>query len=215
MLRVAVLISGRGSNLRNLIIHQNGYQVSAILSNVASAPGLAFGAEFHIPTFAFDRASLGSVKLVKSAIREKLCELQPDLILLAGYMLIVEPELIDLFPGRILNIHPALLPKFPGLDTHARAIAAHESEHGCTVHVVAPVVDAGPIIAQAKVTVAPNDTPESLAARVLMQEHALYPWVVQQLAAGEISLMGGTPALSATARAEAVRLGFLTPVHRE
>jgi len=211
MLRVAVLISGRGSNLRNVIVHQNGYQVSAILSNTSSAPGLSFGAEFGIPTYAFDRAAFGAVKLVKSAIRQKLIELNPDLILLAGYMLIVEPELIALFPGRILNIHPALLPKFPGLDTHARALAANEREHGCTVHLVAPVVDAGPIIAQARVAVEPNDTPESLAAKVLLKEHALYPWVVQAIAAGGISLASGVPEISPTARAEALKLGFSLP----
>ncbi len=184
--RIIGLISGRGSNLLNLINKASDYEVCAIISNKQDAPGLKYGAQFNIPTHIFARAQFDTINSLKAAILDKCKQLNPDLIVLAGYMLIVSPEFVDAFYGRIINIHPALLPKFPGLDTHRRALEAGEKQHGCTVHFVDKGVDTGPAIAQAMVPCLPNDTEESLAARVLAREHEIYPWVVKNLALGKI-----------------------------
>lgn len=209
---IVVLISGRGSNLRSLIEKAENYKIIAVLSNRAEAPGLEFAAQKGIPTFAFPQKSFLSLKAAKSALLSKVKELNPDLVCLAGFMQIIEPEFVDAFPGRIINIHPALLPKYPGLDTHARALAGGEKEHGCSVHVVDYGVDTGAIIAQASCRVEKTDTADTLANRVLEREHALYSWVVKNIASKEISLPEQRDSkligYSVELKSEAAQLGY-------
>lgn len=176
--RVVVFISGRGSNLKALLENQESFEVVCVLSNKPEAEGLEYAREHRVPTFTVSKKEAGSIGAQKEKLYEHALSLEPEFVLLAGYMQIVEPEFIDELPGRILNVHPSLLPKFPGLNPHKQALEAGEQEHGCTVHVVTKEVDAGPIIAQAKVEVRPDDTEESLAARVLKVEHQVYPTVL-------------------------------------
>ena len=122
-------------------------------------------------------------------------------------MVVLQPEFIDTFHGRLINIHPSLLPMFPGLHTHERALEAKVARHGCTVHFVDAGIDTGPLIAQAAVDIEPNDSPESLAARVLAKEHTLYPWIVRAIAQGDIRLQGRSLTYSERARTEAQRMG--------
>lgn len=208
---VAVLISGRGSNLKALIDSAENYRISAVLSNNPEAGGLALARQASIPAIAFDRGDFPALGGLKERIRAECKAFAPDLIALAGFMQIIQPEFADEFTGRMVNIHPALLPKFPGLHTHSRALAAGESVHGCTVHFVDAGVDTGPVIAQARCPVMPGDDEERLAARVLELEHRLYPWVVNQIAGGGIKLHQGRAAFSPAALKEAGNLSFSTP----
>lgn len=208
---VAVLISGRGSNLRSLLLGANNFKVSAIVSDKGDAPGLAFGAEFGVTTVVRERKDFPNLKSCKQAIFEAVRDLRPDLVCLAGFMQIIEPYFVEHFKGRLINIHPSLLPDFPGLHTHQRAIDAKATAHGCTVHYVDSGVDTGPMIAQARVEVLPHDTEQTLAARVLEQEHRIYPWVVGQIAAGNISLNERTVVRKPQVTAEAAQLGFVVP----
>lgn len=177
--RVAVLISGRGSNMAALVeaAEAPGYpgEVVAVLSDQPDAAGLDFAAAEGIPARAFARKSYDSKAEHEAAFVAAIDDARADVVCLAGFMRVLSAEFVAHYAGRLVNIHPSLLPKFPGLDTHARAIAAGETRHGCTVHFVTAEVDAGPIIAQASVPVEPGDTPETLAARVLAEEHKLYP----------------------------------------
>ena len=204
-LRVITLISGRGSNLQSLIEHAKNYEIIAVLSNKPAAPGLHFARQANISCHTFERKEFESVQSLKRCMLESALKLAPDVITLAGFMLLVEPEFIAAFPGRILNIHPSLLPKFPGLDTHARAVAAKEREHGCSVHVVDSGVDTGPLIAQAKLQILPGEDEETLAARVLKLEHRIYPWVLNQVALGEIKLFPAGPVATAAAARSAAQ----------
>ena len=155
-----------------------------VASNDPAAAGLAKAAALGVPTAAVDHRAFGGDRAAfEAALLEPLLAAGPDIICLAGFMRILTPGFIGRFPGRILNIHPSLLPKYPGLHTHARAIAAGDAEAGATVHKVTPELDCGPILGQARVPVLPGDTPETLAARVLVQEHRLYPAVLRRFAA--------------------------------
>ena len=185
---IIVFISGRGSNLAGLVNSQENFRILAVISNNPHAAGLEIASKHAIPTYAFQKSDYSSLAEMKVAIRKKAIELNPNLIALAGYMQIIEPDFIESFPGPIVNIHPSLLPKFPGLDTHARALKSKEIEHGCTVHLVDQGVDTGQILAQAKVKVENGDTPETLGARVLEREHVLYPWVINCIAKQAIKL---------------------------
>lgn len=211
---IIVLISGRGSNLKALIDNAFHYKIKAVLSNRSDALGLEHAKNAGICTLPFDRAEGEKLSQFKSKIRQQIITLSPNIVVLAGYMQIIEPELIHALPGRIINIHPSLLPAHPGLHTHERAIAAGDKEHGCTVHVVDQGVDTGPIVAQAAVPILPTDSAESLAARVLQQEHRLYPWVINQLACQAISIADREIRVSNAARAEAKELGFRLPAMR-
>jgi phosphoribosylglycinamide formyltransferase-1 len=178
--RVAVLISGRGSNMEALLraAGEPGYpaEVALVLSNRPDAPGLARAAAAGIATACVDHANYrGDRPAHEAAVDSCLRTHGVELVCLAGYMRLLTPWLVGAWEGRMLNIHPSLLPAFPGLDTHRRALAAGVKLHGCTVHLVTAEVDAGPILAQAAVPVLPGDTAETLAARVLAQEHRLYP----------------------------------------
>lgn len=205
---VTVLFSGRGSNLKALIQHQSGYRIGHVITDKADAGGLEIAREAGIPTTVVGRGDFASLAEFKSGILHAVDASKPDIVALAGFMVLVQPEFVAAYHGRLLNIHPALLPKFPGLHTHTRAIEAQEVEHGCTVHFVDAGVDTGPFIAQAKVPVLSDDTPDTLAARVIVQEHAIYPWIVRSVVRGEIRLDGRTVLYSETIRSEAAKLGF-------
>ncbi len=196
--RIVVLISGRGTNLKSLIDGAQHYGIVRVISNKEDAPGLAVATQAGIPNTAYPRSRFSSLDAQKEAILDGTVHESPDLVVLAGFMQIIPPEFITAFPRRIINIHPALLPKFVGLDTHARALAAKETEHGCTVHLVDIGVDTGEILAQARLPIVPGDDAASLGARVLEHEHALYPWVVNTIARGDINL-NPTPAIFSSA----------------
>lgn len=188
MKRVAILISGGGSNMLRLLDSMAGdHPARPVLvgSNDPAASGLAKAAAQGVPTVAIDHRAFASRAEFEAALLEPLLAAEPDIICLAGFMRILTPDFTRRFTGRMLNIHPSLLPKYPGLHTHARAIEAGDAEAGATVHEVTADLDAGPILGQARVPVLPGDTPDSLAARVLVQEHRLYPEVLRRFAAGD------------------------------
>ncbi len=178
--RVAVFCSGRGSNMAALIAAARAAdypaEIALVISDKPAAPALALAAAHGIAARAIPSKPFGRDREAhERAIDAVLLEHRTQIICLAGYMRILTPYLVGRWAGRMLNIHPSLLPKFPGLDTHARALAAGETEHGCTVHLVTEIMDDGPILAQARVPVLPDDTEAALAARVLAQEHIIYP----------------------------------------
>ncbi len=198
--RVGVLISGRGSNLAALLAASRDAafpaEIALVISNLANAGGLAVAEAHRIPAltiahrdFPRDRARH------EAAISTELERHGIEIVCLAGYMRLLTPFLVTRFAGRMLNIHPSLLPAFPGLDTHARALAAGVKLHGCTVHLVTERMDEGPILAQAAVPVRPGDTPNLLGARVLAQEHLLYPLALRLFA----SALPGTAAAETAA----------------
>ena len=178
--RVAVLISGAGSNMAALIDAAGQsdapFEVVLVLSNKPDAGGLAVAEAKGVPTAVVDHAPFGKDRAThEQAIQTVLEAHGVEVVALAGYMRLLTPFLVGRWAGRMLNIHPSLLPKYPGLDTHARAIAAGDTEAGCTVHLVTEGVDEGPVLGQARVPVLDDDTPASLAQRVLAAEHTLYP----------------------------------------
>ncbi len=189
MKRVAILISGGGSNMVALADSMTGDHPARpvlVLSNDAHAAGLQRAAERGIPTAAVDHRPFGRDRTAFEAeLLKPLLAAAPDIVCLAGFMRVLTPAFVERFRGRMLNIHPSLLPMYPGLHTHERAISAGDREAGCTVHEVTPVLDDGPILGQVRVPVAPDDTPETLAARVLTQEHRLYPAVLRRFADGD------------------------------
>ncbi len=189
MIRVAILISGGGSNMRALVNAMQGdHPCRAVLvaSNDPTASGLAWAAQQGIPTAVVDHKRFGRDR---AAFEQKLLEpilaAKPDIVCLAGFMRILSADFITHFAGKMLNIHPSLLPKYPGLHTHQRALDAGDAQAGCSVHEVTADLDAGPILGQARVPVLPDDTADSLAARVLAQEHQLYPTVLRRFAQGQ------------------------------
>ena len=176
--RVGILISGRGSNMASLVEAacrpDCPYEVALVVSNVPDAPGLAFAAAHRIPQFALAHKGMKRAEfdaLVDGALRDASVEY----VALAGYMRLLSPGFVEKWHGRIVNIHPALLPAYKGLDTHQRVLDAGESRHGATVHIVTAELDDGEILAQAEVPVLDGDDAESLARRVLIEEHKLYP----------------------------------------
>jgi len=178
--RTAVLISGRGSNMVALLraAAEPAFEaeIVVVLSNRPAAPGLALARAAGVEALVVDSRAFGGDRGAhEAAIHAALVARGVGLVCLAGYMRLLTPFLVSAWAGRMMNIHPSLLPAFPGLDTHARALAAGVKLHGCTVHWVTDAMDEGPILAQAAVPVLPDDSAESLAARVLAQEHALYP----------------------------------------
>lgn len=157
-----------------------------VASNDPEAAGLARAAALGVPVAAVDHRAFGKDRAAfEAALLEPVLAAQPDILCLAGFMRVLTPEFVARFEGRMLNIHPSLLPKYPGLHTHARALAAGDAEAGCTVHEVTPVLDAGPVLGQARVPVLAGDSEADLAARVLVQEHRLYPAVLRRFASGD------------------------------
>lgn len=177
--RVAVLISGRGSNMEALVAAcaDPAYpaEIVGVLSNKADAKGLEFAARHGIPARALPHKDYPSREAHDAAMHEALLALEPDFIACAGYMRIMTPSFVQKWEGRMINIHPSLLPDFKGTHTHERALQAGVKEHGCSVHFVTAELDDGPVVAQARVPVLPGDTPDTLSARVLVEEHKLYP----------------------------------------
>jgi phosphoribosylglycinamide formyltransferase 1 len=186
---IVVLISGRGSNMQALI--EAGLPVAAVISNVAGAKGLELAAARGVATRVVEHRGFPSREAFEAALGREIDRFAPRLVALAGFMRVLTPGFVDRYADRLLNIHPSLLPAFPGLDTHARALAAGASKHGCTVHFVTPEVDHGPIVIQAEVPVRGDDTPATLAARVLQQEHVIFPRAVRWFLDGKLVIEGG------------------------
>jgi phosphoribosylglycinamide formyltransferase 1 len=187
--RVAILISGGGSNMMALLDSMTGDHPARpclVLSNDANAGGLKKAAALGVATAVVDHKPFGTDRAAfETELIRPLQSAGTDIVCLAGFMRVLTAGFVGHWQGRMLNIHPSLLPKYRGLRTHARALAAGDLEHGCTVHEVTPELDEGPILGQARVPVLPGDTPETLAARVLVQEHLLYPAVLWRFAAGD------------------------------
>jgi formyltetrahydrofolate-dependent phosphoribosylglycinamide formyltransferase len=187
--RVGILISGRGSNMAALLHAARApdypAEVVLVVCNQPHAPGIALAAGAAVPVTVIDHRSFGKDRAAhEAAIDAALREAGVEVVCLAGYLRLLTPFLVTAWQGRMLNVHPSLLPAFPGLHTHARALQAGVKLHGCTVHLVTQTMDEGPILAQAAVPVLPGDTEASLAARVLAQEHRLYPAALAAFAAG-------------------------------
>jgi phosphoribosylglycinamide formyltransferase-1 len=192
--RVAILISGRGSNMRSLVSAAQGAdfpaEIALVLSNAASAGGLEFAREQGIPTAVVDHKGHANREVFERAMQETLVAAKIDLVCLAGFMRLLTPWFVEQWRGKMINIHPALLPSYRGLHTHERALADGVKIHGATVHFVVPEMDAGPIIAQAAVPVLDSDTPDTLGARVLEQEHLIYPLSLRLVAGGAARIEG-------------------------
>jgi len=185
--RVAVLISGRGSNMAALVAatREPDYpaEIVLVVSSKPDAPGLAIANKSHVATAVVDAKAFADRPAFEAALDERLAEAGADIVCLAGFMRLLSEEFTDRWRNRLINIHPSILPAFRGLNTHVRAIEAGVKLHGCTVHFVRPAMDEGPIIAQAAVPVLIDDTPETLASRVLSAEHRLYPEALALVAA--------------------------------
>lgn len=192
-IRVAILISGRGSNMQvlaeTIAAEKLPVDLCSVLSNRADAAGLDWAQARGLPAEVLPHRGFDSREAFDAALRERLDALAPDYILLAGFMRVLGADLVRHFDGRIVNIHPSLLPAFPGLHTHAQALAQGVQWHGCTVHFVTPVLDHGPIIAQGAIPVLADDTPDTLAARLLPVEHQIYAQVLRWLAQGRVRLL--------------------------
>jgi len=190
--KVVVLISGSGSNLQALIdsiAHDgNPARIAAVISNRADAYGLTRAQNAGIATAVLDHKQFDGREAFDAALVEAIDAHQPDLVVLAGFMRILSPGFVQHYAGRLLNIHPSLLPKYKGLHTHQRALEAGDSEHGCSVHFVTEELDGGPLVVQAVVPVLADDSAESLAQRVHLQEHRIYPLAVRWFAEGRLRL---------------------------
>ncbi len=186
---IVVLISGRGSNLQALL--DAGLPVSAVISNIAGAKGLELAASRGVATRLVEHRRFASREEFDAALAATVDEFRPRLVALAGFMRVLTPGFVDRYRGRLLNIHPSLLPAFPGLDTHRRALEAGVKRHGCTVHFVTADLDHGPIVIQAAVAVRDDDTPQTLGARVLKQEHVVYPRAVRWFLDGRLVIEDG------------------------
>ena len=190
-MRVAILISGGGSNMVRLVeaMQDAGFATPVLVaSNDPGAGGLTKAAAMGVPTAAVDHRPFGRDREgFETALLQPILAAKPDILCLAGFMRVLTPAFLRHFDGRMLNIHPSLLPKYPGLHTHQRALDAGDLEAGCTVHQVTADLDAGPILGQARVPIQPGDTDATLAARVLMAEHRLYPAVLRRFAQGDRS----------------------------
>ena len=187
---IVVLISGKGTNLQALIdaSHRSSYKISAVISNTAKAIGLNRAKISGIDTYVIEQESFNSKLEFEESLATRISEINPKLIVLAGFMKVLSPQFVKLFRGKVINIHPSLLPEYPGLNTHQRVLEDKKKIHGVSVHLVTEDLDGGPVIAQDSVYVRPDDTVESLAKRVLEREHIIYPKVVESLAIGKIQL---------------------------
>ena len=189
--RIVVLISGRGSNFQAIAEANLPVEIAAVISNRPNAAGLDYARSRGIPAVALDHMTYPDRESFDAALAAEIERHAPDLIVLAGYMRILSAGFIQRFEGRMLNIHPSLLPMFPGLKTHERALAEGVKIHGCSVHFVTADLDHGPIVIQAAVPVLADDTPDTLAARVLQQEHRIYPQAIRWFAEGRLLINDG------------------------
>ena len=194
-LKVGVLISGRGSNLQALLeacaTPEFPAEIVLVISNVADAGGLAYAAKAGIPSVVLEHQDFESCEAFDAAIDLKLREAGIEFVCLAGFMRLLSATFMKIWEGQVMNIHPSLLPAFKGLDVHEQALAAGVRVSGCTVHYVVAELDSGPIILQAEVPVEPNDTADSLAARVLKAEHRIYPEALKMIAENRARLENG------------------------
>ncbi|GKT12182.1 MAG: phosphoribosylglycinamide formyltransferase 1 [Thiomicrorhabdus sp.] len=191
-IRIAVLISGNGSNLQSIIDHQKihtyEYEIALVISNKVDAFGLTRAQNAQINTQVIDHTQFDSRSAFDGQLQKELESAKIDLIVLAGFMRILTPELTSHFLGKMINIHPSLLPKYTGLHTHKRALEAGDKEHGLSIHFVTPELDGGPVILQAKVDICDDDTEASLRAKVHVQEHTAYPLAIEWFAQGKLEL---------------------------
>lgn len=196
-LPAVILVSGRGSNLQALLRAVTGHTlplaVRAVISNRPAAAALALAQAAGVPTQVVDHTAYPDRQSFDTALQTAIDHHAPAVVVLAGFMRILSPAFVNHYRGRMLNIHPSLLPAYPGLDTHSRALKDGVREHGASVHFVTPAVDGGPVILQARVPVLPDDTVSTLAARVLEQEHHIYPQALRWFAEGRLQLAGEPP----------------------
>ena len=201
MKNIVILISGRGSNMEALIAARDvgnlPVNIAAVISNRPDAQGLETAAKAGIATHFVDHKGFAGREAFDTALAECIDCFKPDLVVLAGFMRILSDGFVSHYAGRLMNIHPSLLPSFPGLHTHQRALEEGVRIHGCTVHFVTPTLDHGPVIIQAAVPVLDGDDEAALAARILVQEHKVYPQAVRWFAEGKLQLDGGRVKLAA------------------
>jgi phosphoribosylglycinamide formyltransferase-1 len=199
MKKIVILISGRGSNMRAILEARLPLTVAAVISNDPQAGGLATAQEHGIATRVVDHRAHGERAAFDAALANEIDAFNPDLVVLAGFMRILTGDFVNRYRGRLLNIHPSLLPAFTGLHTHRRALDAGVKVHGCTVHFVTPELDHGPIVIQAAVPVFDGDSEDTLAARVLAEEHRIYPQVLRWFCEDRLSITPqGTVTVNAT-----------------
>jgi phosphoribosylglycinamide formyltransferase-1 len=205
-LDVVVLISGRGSNLQSILDKAQAgalpVRIRAVISNCADAYGLVRAEEASVPTRVLDHRQFRSRDQFDQALMAIIDEYSPQLVVLAGFMRILGQDFVNHYAGRLMNIHPSLLPAFPGLHTHERALESGVAQHGASVHFVTPDLDGGPIIIQAAVPVLAGDTPDGLAARVLKEEHRIFPLAIRWFAEGRLQVRAGQVLLDGQVRAE-------------
>ena len=200
MKRIVILISGRGSNMRAVLDANLNAAIAAVISNNPAAKGLEIARGAGVDTRVVNHRDFSDRASFDGALADTIAAYRPDLIVLAGFMRILTEQFIRQFSGRIMNIHPSLLPAFPGLDTHQRAIDEGVKLHGCTVHFVTPSLDHGPIVIQSAVPVHPDDDEERLAARVLEQEHTVYPQAIRWFLDDQLAIEGNRVTVSADCR---------------
>lgn len=188
MKRIVILISGRGSNMQAILDAHLPIEVAAVISNVTGARGLATAQSHNIPTAVVPHSAFAERAAFDVALATEIDRYQPDFIVLAGFMRVLTEAFVTRYSGRMVNIHPSLLPSFPGLHTHQRALDAGVRVHGCTVHFVTPGLDSGPIIIQAAIPVLATDDETTLAARVLAEEHRVFPQAIRWLCDGRVQL---------------------------
>ena len=191
MKTIVILISGRGSNMQAIVEANLPVRIAAVISNQPNADGLRYAQAKGIPAMAVDHRPHTSRANFDTELMRAIDHYAPDLVVLAGFMRILTDDFVHHYTGRLINIHPSLLPAFPGLATHQRALEAGVKIHGCTVHFVTPAIDHGPIVVQAAVPVKSDDTRETLAARVLEQEHHIYPQAIRWFAQDRLTLSAG------------------------
>jgi phosphoribosylglycinamide formyltransferase 1 len=209
MKKIVILISGRGSNMESIVRASiPGAVIAAVIANKPDAAGLAFAAGHGIAATVVDHTAYATRDQFDVALAAAIDAHEPDLVVLAGFMRVLGDDFVRRYEGRMINIHPSLLPSFPGLHTHRKAIETGVKLHGATVHFVTPTLDCGPIIAQAAISVGPDDTEATLAARVLAQEHVIYPQAVRWFVEDRLELTGNRVRLRGAVSQEA---GWIVP----
>ncbi len=201
MKNIVILISGRGSNMEAVVHAAKAEQwparIAAVISNKADAKGLEFAAAQGIPTAVVSNKDYASREAFDAALQATIDRFAPDLVVLAGFMRILTAPFVAHYEGRMLNIHPSLLPLYPGLHTHQAALDAGDQRHGATVHFVTAELDHGPVVAMAEIDIVPGDTPDTLAARLLVQEHKLYPHAIRLFIEERLSIDNGKVSIAA------------------
>jgi phosphoribosylglycinamide formyltransferase-1 len=202
MKNIVILISGRGSNMEAIVRAQQAEawpaRIAAVISNKPDAKGLAFAASHGIPTAVVPNKEFSTRDAFDAALQDTIDRFAPDLVVLAGFMRILTAPFVEHYAGRMLNIHPSLLPLFPGLHTHRQALDAGVAEHGATVHFVTAELDHGPAVIQARIPVLPGDTEDSLAERLLAEEHVIYPKAVRLFIEDRLSIENGEVRIAVT-----------------